>query len=98
MGILDHTGKIVVELAGLVGAPVVAAQAKMKLEKAKAAADEVASYEANGVVQFCPYGGGFAELHRNFRTWRSVPPGWKRRLLGDAAQIALSNFYITTTK
>ena len=94
MGILNLQGNLKVDLENLSGPPVVAEQKRLKQEQSQKDQDDEQAGEEGTVAEYCPHGIGFAALHRNFVNWRSVPPGWKRRLLAEASDIALGNLYI----
>jgi hypothetical protein len=92
MGVVDRHGAPCMELKTLVGPPNVQQLRQAKLEKKENTGDEP---DKGTVAEYCPWGAGFQELHRNFTTWRQVPPGWKRRLIAEASDIALGNHYLT---
>ena len=83
MGIVDGQGKTVVDLDTITSPPL---QKSPTVNKVKTDEDDA----VGTVGEALPYGKEFKSLHRNFGSWRSVPPGWKRRLLSDEEDIALS--------
>ena len=86
MRIVDSTGKILCDLDELTGPPKELMKWSPKLQSQGSNIDE----SSPGVAELSPHGRDYAFLHRNFHTWRMVPPGWKRRLLADAEEISLA--------
>ena len=81
-------GNCLVDLAECTQPPALLIAAELK-KKAKDEKEENAE-EGNGSLECVSvFGKGYAELHRNFKTWATVPPGWKRRLLDQAEEISL---------
>jgi hypothetical protein len=94
IGVIDHSGTPRFDLKNMVGPPNVQDLKKAKSEKGKGT--NLEEDDDGPLQEYCPYGAGYKELHRNFIAWRSVPPGWKRRLLAEASDIALGSIYLTT--